>query len=483
MEGELSHVVDNLFQQASEHLVIFDCTGKIKYMNDKVVDTLEQLNIQTSFFEFTENNHAEWHTFIKKVTRDATANYTLNLIDDFKQHVLINLLGYYIAERQFVFCIVNFNKVQKPMHELQQNYQLINGLPDGVILTSRAGKIITTNQMALQLLGFENRQLERRNYDLLFENCYVDPKAIIQYYRMISNNELATILVKRIGNDEQVYYLNISSKIDETLNMLVTTITDQTEKIVLLEMVNHQKSLATVGQNVASIIHEIRNPMTAVYGFIQMIKSSVEEQVNPYFQIVETELRRIDEMLVELLTISKPKKYDYHLLDFKGLIEQAITLLQLKALEVNVTIIFECDDNASYLIKGNYNRLKQMLINLLKNAIEAVEKSGSIIVRLHYKNASTLRLIIEDTGIGMSEEQIANAFQSFFSTKHTGTGLGLVLVQTVVEEHYGTISVESKQGVGTRFKIDLNIVANEGKPAISYTSYSPKQKSANVYVK
>lgn len=358
---------------------------------------------------------------------------------------------------------------------MQQNHQLINGLPNGVILTSKAGKIIATNQRALQLLGFENRQLERRNYDLLFENCYVDPKAIIQYYRMISNNELATILVKRIGNDEQVYYLDISSKIDEKLNMLVTTITDRTEKIGLLEMVNHQKSLATVGQNVASIIHEIRNPMTAIQGFIQMIKSNVEEQVNPYFQIVETELQRIDEMLVELLTISKPKKYDYHLLEFKGLIEQAITLLQLKALEANATIIFEYDDNASYLIKGNYNRLKQMLINLLKNSIEAVETGGSIIVRLHYTNASTLRLIVEDKGKGMSEEQIANAFQSFFSTKDTGTGLGLVLVQTVVEEHQGSISVESQQAVGTRFIIDLNVLANEGHPVISYSTYSPKQ--------
>lgn len=475
MKGELSHIVDSLFKQASEHLVIFDCTGKIKYMNDKVVDTLEQLNIQTSFFEFTQNNHAEWHTFITKVTRDATASYKLDLINDFQQHVSINFLGYYIADRQFIFCIINFNKVKKPIHEMQQNHQLINGLPNGVILTSKAGKIIATNQRALQLLGFENRQLDRRNYDLLFENCYVDPKAIIQYYRMISNNELATILVKRIGNDEQVYYLDISSKIDEKLNMLVTTITDQTEKIGLLEMVNHQKSLATVGQNVASIIHEIRNPMTAIQGFIQMIKSNVEEQVNPYFQIVETELQRIDEMLVELLTISKPKKYDYHLLEFKGLIEQAITLLQLKALEANATIIFEYDDNASYLIKGNYNRLKQMLINLLKNSIEAVETGGSIIVRLHYTNASTLRLIVEDKGKGMSEEQIANAFQSFFSTKDTGTGLGLVLVQTVVEEHQGSISVESQQAVGTRFIIDLNVLANEGHPAISYSTYSPKQ--------
>jgi len=75
----------------------------------------------------------------------------------------------------------------------------------------------------------------------------------------------------------------------------------------------------------------------------------------------------------------------------------------------------------------------------------------------------------------MSEEQIANAFQSFFSTKDTGTGLGLVLVQTVVEEHQGSISVESQQAVGTRFIIDLNVLANEGHPAISYSTYSPKQ--------
>nr|WP_255731274.1 ATP-binding protein [Solibacillus sp. MA9] len=252
--------------------------------------------------------------------------------------------------------------------------------------------------------------------------------------------------------------------------------------MILLETINHQKSLATVGQSVATIIHEIRNPMTTIQGFIQMIKSSIEEQVNPYFQIVETELQRIDDMLLELLSISKPKKYDFHLLDFKGVIEQAITLLQLKALEANVNIIFEYDDNASFLIKGNYNRLKQMLINLLKNAIEAVETNGSIIVRLLYTNASTLRLIVEDTGKGMSKEQLANAFQSFFSTKSTGTGLGLVLVQTVVEEHNGTIFVESSEGVGSRFKIDINLLENEGNPSISFSSYPSMQKSANIYL-
>ncbi|WP_274309299.1 ATP-binding protein [Solibacillus daqui] len=482
MEGELSHVVDNLFQQANEHMVIFDCAGKIKYMNGKVVDTFEQLNIQTNFFELTENNNAEWNKFITRVTRDATASYTLDLYKDFQQNVLISFLGYYIPERQLVLCILQFNTVHKPLNETQHNYHLINGLLNGVVLTSKNGKIIMTNPIALQLLGFDNGQLERRSYDLLFENCYVDPKAIIQYYRMISNNELATILVKRISSDDQVCYLNISSKIDETLDMLVTTITDQTEKMILLETINHQKSLATVGQSVATIIHEIRNPMTTIQGFIQMIKSSIEEQVNPYFQIVETELQRIDDMLLELLSISKPKKYDFHLLDFKGVIEQAITLLQLKALESNVNIIFEYDDNASFLIKGNYNRLKQMLINLLKNAIEAVETNGSIIVRLLYTNASTLRLIVEDTGKGMSTEQLANAFQSFYSTKSTGTGLGLVLVQTVVEEHNGTIFVESSEGVGSRFKIDINLLENEGNPSISFSSYPSMQKSANIYM-
>lgn len=457
MESQLSLMVEELFQHASEQTVIFNCAGKIQFMNDKMVDTLQQLNLQSSFSELTEQNNEKWHSFIQTMTQDISARAIFYLTDASNEKVIMELSGYYLKEKQLIFSRAQFTVIPQKLSTTDREIQLMNSLPHGVILATLNGKIISTNSQSLQLLGFEVGQLERRSYELLFEHCYYEPEMIVHYYRMIALNDLATIVVKRVCSDGHVNYLSIASKIDEALGILVTTITDQTEQMRLLETINHQKALSVIGKNAASIVHEIRNPMTSIQGFIQMIKENLEEQASPYFEIVESELQRIDEMLVEILTLSKPSSYEAQMLDIKDVVEQAITLFQLKALELNTSIIFEYDEQASYKIKGNNNRLKQMLINLLKNAIEAVDSNGHIIIQLVYQDPTTLRLIVEDRGRGMSSEQMEKAFHSFYTTKSTGTGLGLLLVQAVVEEHNGEIKLESTEGVGTRFIIDFPI--------------------------
>lgn len=457
MEGQLGHVVEELFQQAGEHTVIFDCTGKVQFMNDGMMNTLHQLDLQSSFAELVEKGDEKWHTFIQSVTQGISSQGIFYLSDVYNQKVAMELSSYYLKGKQLIFSRARFTGLPKKGNEIVRDAQLINSLPQGVVLASLNGKIMSTNAQSLQLLGFEIGQLERRNYEFLFEHCYYDPEMIIHYYRMIARNNLAKIIVKRISSDGAVYYLSITSKIDEALGMLVTTITDQTEHIQLLEMLNHQKSLAIIGQSAASIVHEIRNPMTSIQGFVQMIKADLDEQSNPYFQIIESELQRIDDMLLEILTLSKPTSYDVQALDLKDVVEETITLFQLKALEQNTSIIFEYDEQASYIIKGNNNRLKQMLINLLKNAIEAVESNGHIFIQLVYQNPTKLRLIVEDRGKGMSPEQKEKVFHSFYTTKPTGTGLGLLLVQAVVEEHHGEITVESTEDIGTRFIIDFTL--------------------------
>lgn len=463
MECQDSHIVTELFQQASEQTVIFSCTGKIKFMNEKLIDALQQLNMSECFLSFAEKNSTEWNQFVNKVTQNMSVHDSFKIENDYKQEIIINLWGTYMQDKQLIFCRIQLNPVQPKVVDIFANtkqYQhLINGMPNGVVLASLNGKILAANPIALQLLDLQFDNIERKNYEILFKNCYYDTSKVIQYYRMIANNELATASAKKMNENGQVIYLDFTSKIDKNLGVLFTAITDKTEKMQLLETIEHQQVLSTVGQNVASIVHEIRNPMTSIQGFIQMIKSTTEEQTLPYFQIVESELLRLDELLVDLLTLSKPKKPEVKQLDLKELIEHTITLLQPKALESNAFIVFEYDENMSYLIEGNFNRLKQMLINLLKNAMEALELNKYIFVRLSKDNTATVKLVIEDCGKGMTEEQLNMAFSSFYSTKASGTGLGLSLVKTVIDEHFGKIFVESTQGVGTNFTIELNALS------------------------
>ena len=186
----------------------------------------------------------------------------------------------------------------------------------------------------------------------------------------------------------------------------------------------------------------------------------INEEEHPYFQIIETELQRIDDLLLDLLNISKPKTDELCMVDLKQLVEKTIELMQPKAIISNAMIVFDYEETFSYSIYGSYNRLKQMLINLLKNAIESIETSNFIFVSLHYKNDS-IQLSIKDRGKGMDTTTLETIFNPFYTTKETGTGLGLILVQSVVAEHNGTIQIESEQGVGTTFLIDFKVMPND----------------------
>lgn len=345
---------------------------------------------------------------------------------------------------------------------------LIDGMAQGVILTMLNGKIISGNAMALHLLDRKASQIENRSYDYLFEDCQYDSQVITQYYKKISNREMASIFVMRKTEDGNTVYLNFISKVDENLGILVTTIIDQTEEMMLLKRIEHQQSLSFIGQNIASIAHEIRNPMTSIQGFIQMIKSSLNEQEYPYFKILESELKRMDDLLGDLLNISKPKKQAFQMLDMKEVVDEAIQRMQPLAMKTNAMILFEFDEKVEYKINGDFNRLMQMIINLLKNAIEAMDTNNYIVVRLVYRGKNTLQLSVEDSGKGMNAVDIENALNPFYTTKETGSGLGLMLVQSVVKEHNGALHIESEQGAGSKFLIDFDL-RNE----IEYLNSSP----------
>lgn len=237
---------------------------------------------------------------------------------------------------------------------------------------------------------------------------------------------------------------------------------------MLLKRIEHQQSLSFIGQNIASIAHEIRNPMTSIQGFIQMIKSSLNEQEYPYFKILESELKRMDDLLGDLLNISKPKKQVFQMLDLKDVVDQSIQRMQPLAMKTNAMILFEYDEQVEYRINGDYNRLMQMIINLLKNAIEAMDTNNYIVVRLLYRGKNTLQLSVQDSGKGMNAVDIENALNPFYTTKETGSGLGLLLVQSVIKEHNGTLHIESEQGAGSKFLIDFDL-RNE----IEYLNSSP----------
>ena len=461
VESQLSNMIEELFQQAHEKIIVLNRSRKIVFMNSQATEELQLSNNSTNELHITPECESEWSQFIDDLELNKMASCFITIINDWNFKQTIKLSGFLMSENQLILGRIDINSFQTLAMPHQHNtisfQRLMDGMDQGVVLTSPSGKIIAANTKALKFINRKFWQIENRSYDCLFEDCIFESGVIVHYYKKIAQNEMANIIVQSKDMLGNPIHLNFVSKIDERLGLLITTISDNTETMNLMKKMEHQQALAFLGLNVATIAHEIRNPLTSISGFIQLIKSNSEEHEHPYFQIIETELQRLDEMLVDLLSFSKPKALCPNYVDLQQLIEQVIEFMQPKIQCSQTKIIFNYEEDELYQIVGNEKRLKQLLINLIKNAIESMESENVVVIQLRYTAHDMIQLIVSDNGHGIEKSQINSIFDPYYSTKEHGTGLGLLLVQAIVKEHQGTIHVESEEGKGAAFIIDFKI--------------------------
>ncbi|WP_139490383.1 PAS domain S-box protein [Brevibacillus dissolubilis] len=219
-------------------------------------------------------------------------------------------------------------------------------------------------------------------------------------------------------------------------------------------MLRTSEKLSVVGQMAAGIAHEIRNPLTSLKGFLQLMISGVSEK-ETYYRIMQSELNRIEEILNELLVLSKPQEMRFGQKDLQTILLHVNTLLETQAIMNNIEIVTNLYPE-EISITCDENQLKQVFINMVKNAIEAMPDGGTIHISL-CREDETAVIQINDQGIGIPEEILSKIGQPFFTTKEKGTGLGLMVSNSIIEKHQGKMSIQSKLGVGTTFTVILPI--------------------------
>ncbi len=212
----------------------------------------------------------------------------------------------------------------------------------------------------------------------------------------------------------------------------------------------HLSQLASVGQIAAGIAHEVRNPLTAVKGFLQLLQ---QEEQHSYLDIAQSELDNALVTLNNLLQVSKPdlEDEDAQVINLAAELESILNLFLDKLYEIKIETHFQ-DTDAT--IAGKKNQFKKAFFNLIKNAIESIEGTGNIRIT-HSANDREVIVTIKDSGVGIPKEKMNLLGTPFFSTKDAGTGMGLAQVFSVVYQHGGDISVDSELNVGTTFTIRL----------------------------
>ncbi|MBS2968629.1 PAS domain-containing protein [Metabacillus sp. KIGAM252] len=234
---------------------------------------------------------------------------------------------------------------------------------------------------------------------------------------------------------------------------------DLSEKKKTEELMLRSEKLSVAGQLAAGIAHEIRNPLTAIKGFLQLMRTN-ERSSDQYFNIVFGELNRIELILSELLVLAKPQNSMFIKTNLKKLILEVTTLLETQANLNGVFIETIHSDNESILF-GDPNQLKQVFINLIKNAIDAMPKGGTVRICTSLME-DQIKVTVQDEGEGIPEAVLKKMGDPFFTTKEKGTGLGLMITYNIIENHFGKVSLISEKGKGTTFTICFPI--KEGRP-------------------
>ncbi|MGJ7911798.1 ATP-binding protein [Neobacillus sp. LXY-1] len=220
-----------------------------------------------------------------------------------------------------------------------------------------------------------------------------------------------------------------------------------------------KEKLAIIGQMATAIGHEIRNPIASLRGFIQLQKERYPD-TNDHYRIMIQEVDRINSIVNDLMFIGKPKVPQFEKADVQEIIDYTLNVMHQQAEWNNVDIELKVEEQLPE-IECDKNQLKQVFINLIKNAIEAMPDGGNIHISVIQLNDSQISIKIEDEGCGISQEAISSLGTPFYSTKRDGTGLGLMVSNQIIEDHSGEMKIDSQQGKGTNLIIKLPINKNK----------------------
>ena len=350
-----------------------------------------------------------------------------------------------------LLAVQGYRVSQKTLEDMQAfTSLLIAKLPVGVIATGTSGRITTWNKAMAQLTGFEQAGITgRRPQDILPEQlaAFFDPindrqKALTEYgVRLVVGGRRCELLCHplTIIDSEQQYMGK------------VLLVSDVTEIKSLEQRMRESERLAAVGRMAGGVAHEVRNPLSSIKGLALLLKNKFaggsKEQDTADLLIQETE--RMNRTITEMLSFTRPAALHLERVDLAGLIRRSLELIKAEAAENGVETVL--NEQAELLrVRGDADRLQQVVMNVLLNGLQAMEEGGILSVSLaNNVDGQAVEVRVRDTGPGIPPDLLAQVFFPYFTTKQKGTGIGLAISQKIVAEHGGTIELESESGSGT----------------------------------
>ena len=380
-------------------------------------------------------------------------------------------------------------KLEKTNRELRQslaekekisNYlnNILESLTSGVVAINLKREITLFNRAAEEILGFKTDEVLGRKYEEIMGKG-VEEKMTLPFTlksRRSHVNEEKEVLTKRGKKTPLGFSTSLLTDGDNNVLGAVEVFFDLSKLKELEEEVTRVRTLAALGEMAATVAHEVKNPLGGIRGFADLLDRDLEgsdprkKSVEKIMEGIET----LDKIVLGLLNYTKPIKLDLHQVEFISFMDEVIKFFEidLEREKKKIDIIREYPKKA-LLCRIDTEQFRQVILNLLHNAIQAMSHGGRIVVGVNEEEKGTgvpqnslgihpegkrIVLKISDNGTGMSKATLNKLFTPFFTTKEHGTGLGLSTVKKIVEAHRGDIRVESKMGKGTIVTVRLSMI-------------------------
>jgi two-component system, sporulation sensor kinase E len=454
----------NLFLETPDGIVFWGKCGKIITVNEATckilglsADELVKYNITDLIYQ-KDDKYRELKETLKK--QGALREELFFLLPNGEKKLLeftvkMNAgVGYHMT----IFRDVSErHRMEQQLRKSEEKFRKIfEGSIEGMILWDDNCDYYEINPSGMAMLELQPEDLGNKKFREIFLKLGIAEELINEKINsLLQNGKMDGRVTIKFGEGRNKYFeYTAKHHLVDSLSLIIFR--NITEKVEMEAQLRKSDTLNILGELAAGIAHEIRNPMTALKGFIQLLESSTGDTYSLYFQVITTELQRIDTIINEFLILAKPQAIKYLHTDVARIMRETVDLLTAQAVLHDVQFKTEYVEDLPDLL-CEPNQLKKVFINIIKNAIEVMPKGGYVTVTILQAEGNRIHISIKDEGEGIPKDKVKRLGEPFYTTKERGTGLGLMVSFKIIEEHGGEIEVESEVGQGTTFHIYLPI--------------------------
>lgn len=450
MQGEYAkpiNMTQNMDYEGLEFKMVLNAMKEIVWVNGKAAAFLQSVLCIERHLD--PSSIDEWHNYLKKVRDSTVKKMSISLLT--KKKELMHFIAYGIYVHWNETYIIHFRPVANPFSVIElydKTFQMLDETQIGACIAGVNGFIFSANDTA----------------NFIVPN--VGQMSIVELFRRFFNTEQLGYYIKLLNERENFstdvfcYLTNKNYHLMYRFDREFKVHFIMMQPLFLQEItINHMESSNNNyldKETAASIVHEIRNPLTVLQGFVDLMVQDTSKN-EQYIQLLGNEIRRMEHLLGGMLQLLKPTAKSEPI-EFNSFMKKIILLFEMDVKNKNICLVYGQSSEQCYIL-GNEYALTQVFINIIKNSIQAMDSNGVITVTFNRTENKELEICIKDTGSGMSEVQLANLFIPYYTTKEYGTGLGLPVVKKLLEDMGGRIDIRSELGKGTEVFIYLQLAS------------------------